>query len=107
MVVNESATSIGCESATVFVYTLGLFPLETYLYVASRAHEFSSFPLYYTLSSMGPILLFIPTKNPLEQALLCSKANEDSLGGRTEGNRSLEIRPTVGVEGIQHPIQFK
>lgn len=108
MVVNDSAISFGYESTTVFVYTLGLFRLETYLYVTSRAHEFSSFPLYYTLSSMVPILMYIPTKkNPLEQALLCSKVNEDSLGGRTEGNMSLEIRPTVAIEGIQHPIQFK
>lgn len=104
---NDSSISIGCEGATVFMYTLGLFPLETYLCIGSQAHEFSSFPVHCTLSSMVPILRYIPTKISLEQSLLCAKVNEDSLGGRTEGNMSLEIRPTVAVEGIQSPIQFK
>lgn len=56
---------------------------------------------------MVPILMYIPTKVSLEQSLLCAKVNEDSLGGRTEGNMSLEIRPTAAVEGIQSPTQFK
>lgn len=104
---NDSSISIGCESATVFVYTLGLFPLETYLCIGPQAQEFLNFPVHGTLSSMVPILMYIPTKVSLEPSLLCAKVNEDSLGGRTEGNMSLEIRPTVAVEGIQSPTQFK